>query len=369
MISNKYFIYAINKLHLNYFFFKLFARKDIIRMDSDTVSDAIELLSATHPDANTSCFRKNIIDKKVDLHIIIPCYNAEKYISKCIESIVNAEHRYTYRVVVVDDGSTDSSGAIIDKFKSNPNVIIIHQENKGHSGSRNKGLEKIYGKYIMFVDADDYVDYENVEKLLDLAIQNDADIVEGASTTFRENGKVKRVEKYPNGKVSSRTMRGMPWGKIIRSELFENVIYPLNYWYEDSIFAQIIYPNANTALKSELNVYCYLDNSKGVTRTSRGKAKSIDSVWVTKKLLSERIERNMILTQDDYEYMLRQLKLTHNRTKNLNDNIKKAVFIVYADMVNQYFGAYKTQESKMYFLEKSVKEYDYGTYNAFCTYY
>lgn len=108
--------------------------------------------------------------------IIVPIYNVDKYIEKCVNSICNQSYK-NIEIILVDDGSKDMSGSIIDELAKNDNRIkVVHKKNSGVSSARNVGIEKSQGKYICFVDGDDYIKSDYVEYLLKLLLKNDADI-------------------------------------------------------------------------------------------------------------------------------------------------------------------------------------------------
>ena len=98
------------------------------------------------------------------ISVIIPIYNVEKYLEKCIQSIINQTYR-NLEIILVDDGSTDNSGEIADKYKKIDNRIkVIHKINGGLSDARNKECEIATGEYISFIDSDDYIDLNMYEK-------------------------------------------------------------------------------------------------------------------------------------------------------------------------------------------------------------
>lgn len=98
------------------------------------------------------------------ISVIVPVYNVEKYLERCVESIFKQTYK-NIEIILVDDGSTDNSGKICDKFlKKDERVKVIHKENGGLSDARNAGLEILSGKYIMFVDSDDWISPAMVEK-------------------------------------------------------------------------------------------------------------------------------------------------------------------------------------------------------------
>ena len=92
-----------------------------------------------------------------DVSIIIPTYNVEKYIQQCLDSVISQRTNFRFHVICINDGSTDNTGLLLKKYENAENVTIIHQKNKGFSGARNVGLRKTNGKYIMFVDSDDFI--------------------------------------------------------------------------------------------------------------------------------------------------------------------------------------------------------------------
>ena len=110
------------------------------------------------------------------LSIIIPVYNTEKYLHRCVDSVLQ-QNMSDYELILVDDGSTDGSGKICDEYKEKDSrVKVIHTQNQGVSKARNTGLELSSGEYIGFVDADDYIDADMYEKLIEASIDSNADV-------------------------------------------------------------------------------------------------------------------------------------------------------------------------------------------------
>lgn len=100
------------------------------------------------------------------ISIIVPVYNVEKYVEKCIQSLINQSYK-NIEIILVDDGSNDRSNKIIDEYaKVDSRILTIHQRNKGVSAARNAGLKVATGEYVGFVDPDDYVDYQMYETML-----------------------------------------------------------------------------------------------------------------------------------------------------------------------------------------------------------
>ena len=111
------------------------------------------------------------------ISVIVPVYQCEKYLSRCIDSILNQTFS-DLEIVLIDDGSTDQSPRICDEYKKQDNrVKVVHQENKGVAAARNSGLDIAKGNYITFVDSDDYIEPDMYEQMMEKAIQYDCDVI------------------------------------------------------------------------------------------------------------------------------------------------------------------------------------------------
>ena len=120
---------------------------------------------------------KQMMDDSIKISIIVPIYKVEKYIGDCLTSLSKQTYK-NIEIILVDDGSPDNSGYIIDQFaKNRQDTIVIHQENSGVSVARNTGLENASGQYILFVDPDDYLEHDCCEKLADAALHNDDNVI------------------------------------------------------------------------------------------------------------------------------------------------------------------------------------------------
>ncbi len=132
--------------------------------------------------------------------VVVPIYNVEKYLNRCIESIVNQTYK-NLEIILVDDGSTDNSSLICDEWcTKEERISVIHKENEGAGMARNSGINKAVGEYIFFFDSDDYIDCNTVEKCIDNAILNKSDVVVFGRKEVLENGSEKIVEFFPKEK-------------------------------------------------------------------------------------------------------------------------------------------------------------------------
>ena len=312
----------------------------------------------------TSLTKNNIAEYEYDLQIIIPAYNVERYIEECIDSILEQKTKYSYKIFIINDGSTDKTKEILERYTNNSKIEIIHQDNKGFSGARNKGLETIKAKYIAFVDSDDKLAAGAIEGLLNTATTENADIVEGGFYRLDNELTVEYKHKKTKKVDATSYLKGYPCGKVFNSLLFSNIRFPENFWFEDSIGAFLLYPQAISAFVIPDMVYIYRNNLTSISHTALFKKKSIDTYWVTELLLSEQQQLNITKTETVFENFLKQIVLNYKRTKKMPENIQKHIFICTKDLLKKHFD---NQSIKKYArLIVALKNSDFGKYKYFC---
>lgn len=340
----------------------------ISRTDDKTVNEAIHCISHNSPRPTGVSYTNNkSSDINYDLKIIVPAYNVENYIDECLLSILSQKTDYTFSIIVINDGSNDGTTEILKKYENNSSITIINQPNKGFSGARNRGLEEINSRYLMFIDSDDKLPSNSIQALLSSAFKSNADIVEGSYVSFHKNTILnKNLHTNQNGANALETLRGFPWGKVIRSSLFENLKYPEGYWYEDTIFAYLVFPRCENVSTISDVVYFYRRNPNGISITSKSNKKCIDSYWILEQMLKEMGKLNIHKTQDIYEHTLRQIHTNFIRTQLMSDEIKKSIFTLSANIINSEFKDFKTTNKEYIILENSLKNDDYNKYFLFC---
>lgn len=135
------------------------------------------------------------------LSFIVPVYNTEKYLDECVRSIMNQGFRNEdFELIMVNDGSTDNSLEVAKQLKdefSDADITIIDQENQGSGAARNRGMEIAKGKYIEFVDSDDYLEENSIKDILETAIKKNLDVIEFRLKGFDENGKIRKTQDQP----------------------------------------------------------------------------------------------------------------------------------------------------------------------------
>ncbi|MGM9594487.1 MAG: glycosyltransferase family 2 protein [Candidatus Onthomonas sp.] len=179
------------------------------------------------------------------ISVIVPIYNVEPYLRKCVDSIL-AQTYQNLEIILVDDGSPDSCGAICDEYaKKDSRVTVIHKSNGGLSDARNAGLDVITGNYVAFVDSDDWIEAQMYEKLLGYLKHFNADIaLGGVADEWEHDGTITTVKVSDYGctpfavnpiEAMRRYFHGSwaAWDKLYKAELFQDVRYPVGEINED----------------------------------------------------------------------------------------------------------------------------------------
>ena len=228
---------------------KIFRKKEIVTMTKEKAQYLINNLYPK-PESNPEYINPGI-NHSLDLSIVVPVYNYADILDKTVQSILNQRTRYSFEVIFVDDGSTDGAKEILNKYKEIKNVKIIFQKNGGIGFARNTGINNATGKYLMFVDCDDIIHDDIVESLLIRAYANNLDmVIAGHNLVKEKNGKVSEVRPYTYPKRNLLGFKngdeimnypGLPWAKIYKRELWNNVRFFPGYWYEDTILQFLIF--------------------------------------------------------------------------------------------------------------------------------
>ena len=157
--------------------------------------------------------------------VIVPVYNSEEYIGRCLQSILNQTYN-NFEILVVNDGSKDNSLKIIKEYENKypDKIISINQENKGVSITRNESIKKANGEFIMFVDDDDFIDRDYIETFVNTIRENDYDVVLGGYRRPNQDGKIIKKMQLKDTEWS-KFMIMAPWAKIYRKRyLLDNNI-------------------------------------------------------------------------------------------------------------------------------------------------
>ena len=208
------------------------------------------------------CYVKN---KKL-VSIIIPVYNVEKYLDKCINSVRNQTYKHL-EIILVDDGSIDNSGRICDRYqKVDSRIIVIHKNNGGLSDARNTALDIVTGDYVLCVDSDDYITKDCVEYLINLLEKTKSDIsICQMKKIFAEETRLdclkEKINIYENviameQFLYQRLFTASAWCKLYKRQIFKDIRYPVGYYYEDfAIICKILDCVKKVAVSNQQKYY------------------------------------------------------------------------------------------------------------------
>ena len=209
----------------------------------------------------------------IQLSVIIPVYNCEEFINRCVESVI-AQTIFEMEIVLVDDGSTDKSGEICNFYQEKDSrVLTIHKPNGGVSSARNRGLDIAKGKYIWFIDGDDYIEPDCVRVLLNVANKNELDLLQFGWNIFENGRKVvsRRLSETSvmsfNSYVRDNCFYGTGSQSFIRRELISShnrFVEGLKIG-EDGLFFLELFSNIKRAQKINFKVYNYCQNTNSIT--------------------------------------------------------------------------------------------------------
>jgi glycosyltransferase involved in cell wall biosynthesis len=201
--------------------------------------------------------------------IIVPVYNVEKYLRKCIDSIIGQSYT-NLEIILVDDGSPDGSPAICDEYSTQDERIrTVHRANGGQSAARNSGLSIMKGEYVTFVDSDDYVSPDYIEFLYKLLVENNADISQcGHYIVFSEPRQVNKYSDHglvlfdKKQAIESLCYNGIydvtAWNKLYKADLYHEIRFPEGRIYEDTAVSHLVAERAKKIAIQMIPKYFYI---------------------------------------------------------------------------------------------------------------
>ena len=291
-----------------------------------------------------SCLRDNDLSHKddYDLEIIIPAYNVEQYIDQCLQSVLNQRSKYKCLIVVINDGSTDDTRQHLANYENCPDIEIIDQKNAGLAAARNAALRHIRGRYVTFVDSDDWLLPGAVDVLMDTATQHDADIVEGCFRLFI-GARFYPGYSHPFEVYDCWTgqLQGYACGKVLRAELFAHVCFPEGYLFEDTLMTLILFPRCHRIVTIPDDIYVYRFNPVGITATAGLSPRAVESLLVTIQLMEDGA------TSGQQTYSLHSPSVNHH------------VFAIFCRLLRQYYEGYTTSDPHLQPLEHALLTKDY----------
>lgn len=371
-----FFAKFFRKININKFFFNVLLYKNLRLIDHGILPSAFvaqKKLEMIYPKKKFTINSNNYYNSpQFDLTIIIAAHNAEKTISDTINSVFKQKTKYRWILKIINDGSTDNTQAEMDKYKYDNRVELIKQPCLGVSAARNKGLKLIDSRYVMFLDSDDLLDDHSIENLISCAEMTNSDIVQGSFSYFKNNvNRIKYQKKYSNYSTCIKDdftdyVSGYPWGKIYRSTFFLNIVFPVNYVFEDTMIYFLILPQASRVSSIEETTYFYRINNNGITKRARFSNYVLDSIWITLSLLEEALKVQHYNRNFMYKIFMMQTVMNFRRTELFNREIRKCIFVLSRNMYLKYFDEFNFKIDEFYKLNLAYKNNDFVSYECYC---
>lgn len=209
--------------------------------------------------------------KTAKVSVIIPVYKVEKYIHKCVDSVLNQTYK-NLEVILVDDGSPDNCPSICDEYAQNDErVRVFHKENGGLSSARNLGLKNMTGEYVNFIDSDDYIELPMIEAMLDKLTKENGDVA--ICLEKRDNEILFEKDIYKN--ILEDKIGSQIWRYLFRSDIFQDGIrFPIGRFVEDvAVLDKLLYKKKIVYVPERFYNY-YFDNQENISNASKNKYKN-----------------------------------------------------------------------------------------------
>lgn len=209
------------------------------------------------------------------ISVIVPIYNVEKYLDRCVDSIINQTYK-NLEIVLVDDGSLDNCPKMCDDYaEKDSRIKVVHKENGGLSDARNAGMKVATGEYVSFIDSDDYVSLDFYETLLDTIVDNNSDIVECGVVKFYEdnsfdkNSDDLKVTNYDTldgleGLINENPFKQHVWNKLYKSSIALDIPYEVGKLNEDEFWTYQIFGKAKKVTRIYKTMYYYFQRGSSI---------------------------------------------------------------------------------------------------------
>lgn len=293
------------------------------------------------------------------ISIIIPVYNSEKYLSKCLDSIINQTFSLkNIEVIIINDGSTDNSEKIIMRYEKKLNIIYKKQKNEGQSSARNKGIKLAKGKYLTFIDSDDYIDKKMLSIMYKEADNNNLDIITCDLAKVKENSIIHIKDRISNDETRNFILtKTGPCNMLIKKEIIDkyNFKFPTNIKkYEDIAVIPVLGLKENIKIKHlDTVLYYYNDNDNSVMNINKYTPK-LNDIFIAMNLLLDNAqkENNYKKYSSEIEYLfIRHFLMSAGlRYIRLGDPEKKVIDII--KIMNNIFPNWKNNS---YYKNSNIK--------------
>lgn len=231
---------------------------------------------------------------KPEISVIVPVYKVEKYLDRCVKSILNQSFK-DFELLLVDDGSPDSCGEICESYcRQDSRIKVFHKENGGLSDARNYGTQRAAGSFITFIDSDDYVSSDYLEVLIGMIKKYNADVAVGNYMDVSDENPLICQDNKKNGEEKTFDTDGAlhqllaspsylqmetAWGKLIQADIARKHLFPYGRFHEDEATTYLFYVDSETVAVTDRVLYGYYQNPASIMRSERNEKRIGDALW------------------------------------------------------------------------------------------
>lgn len=298
---------------------------------------------------------------KNKISVIIPVYNVESYLKKCVDSVLGQTYKNT-EIILIDDGSTDSSPKLCDEYaKKFKNIKVVHKKNEHTAIARNTGIDVATGDYLFFLDSDDFINSKTFELLAKIFETNNVDCAAGIWKNyfdFKETEQnIKRKDEHPIKILEkdyildnlNNNLFNIVTNNLYKKELFDNLRFEPGIIHEDSLLAPKLYARVNKMACVEVETYYRYVNPNSYTHISFNK-RTYDLLKIGKKRIEYFKNDTVPRKINSYKYCLSNITILYKKAYLANSDAKTL-----KEIKNEYKLVYK--ESKKYFTLKDKVKY------------
>jgi glycosyltransferase involved in cell wall biosynthesis len=317
------------------------------------------------------------------ISIIVPVYNVEKFLSKCIDSIINQSYR-NLEIILINDGSTDNSASICREYKKkDARIKLIEKVNGGLSEARNFGIDISNGTYLSFVDSDDYIHPQMIESMMSRMIEKGADIIVCGHTIVDINGAIQskvrddnKIHLYNSARalnliLEDKKINSFAWDKIYKKILFKNLRYPIGRTFEDTAFTYKLFQRAKVVIQLNNSYYYYVNRANSLTKDLSPKKKYHNFLAFYERYLfalNNKLDITFLCGEKALKHGMNTLDLLI-LTSNLPTEVSKIKLIIQMKNIFKNINVNSVTDSqlklklKFYLMNPQIYEFCYKAFN------
>lgn len=238
------------------------------------------------------------------ISIVVPIYNVEQYLQKCVDSLINQTYK-NLEIILVDDGSPDNCPKICDEYaKQDSRIKVIHKENGGLSDARNAGMKIATGEYILFIDSDDWIKSEMIEDMYNRMIEDNSDLVSSGVLWVDEDGVeirnatvsencVLNTEQAMSELINDGKLKQHVWNKLYKADLIKNIPFDKGKYHEDVFWSYKVIGEAERISIEKNSYYFYVQRSESIMgeKYSAKRLDALDAMELRCEYMKERFPK------------------------------------------------------------------------------